>query len=258
MYLTLQEAAEYVSIGTGRLITPEALLRLGVNGRLLICAAFASCTMYNSLKGESEAIGPSLLVLPPRHLMEIETEGSARIQLAFGLDKTPYHPHKTRAREQLRVSLRHLDDFIRGLVNPVAENTNHSTSGSMDMTTSVQAGQVNENTDKATEESTATRCSMYQRPGITKGQVRMAFGDLVKNINFSKTLAEVPKWLEDARVSKGTQGGRHKTMWCPVLLAVALHERQHATRRQLNNAFFDHKFLMPWWEEWREQSEDLS
>lgn len=258
MYLTLHEAAEYVSVETGRPITPEALLRLGVHGRLLICAAFASCIMYNSLKGEREEIGPSLMVLPPRHLMEIETEGSAHIQFAFGLDKTPYRPYKTRAREQLRISLQHLDDFIRGLVNPVAENTNHSNSGSMDKATSVQGGQVNENTDKATGESTATRHSMHQRPGITKRQVLMAFGDLVKKINFPKALAEVPKWLEDARVSKGTRGGRHKTMWCPVLLAVALHEREYATTRQLNNAFCDQKFLMPWLEEWRRWSEDLS
>lgn len=257
MYLTLQEAAEYVTAKTDRPITPEALLRLGVQGRLLICAAFASCMVYNALKGETEEIGPSLLVLPPRHLMEIETEGSAQIKVAFGLDKTYYRPYKTRTKEQLRIWWQHLDDFIGTLNNPGTENKENLTNRPTDKVASSQGDQVIENAVQSTEELTIGTRSRLQRPGITKAQALTAFGDLVK-VNFTKVLTEVPRWIEDARVSKGTRGGRHKTIWCPILLAVALHQREYATKKQLNRVFFDHEFLKLWREEWHDQSEDLA
>lgn len=54
-----------------------------------------------------------LLTIPPRHLLEIETDGQARIVGAFSLDgKTGYSPQVVRTRDQLRVTVSELDRAI--------------------------------------------------------------------------------------------------------------------------------------------------
>jgi hypothetical protein len=93
-YLTLEEAAQYVNNrkSPGK-ITPANLLRAGVHGLLLICAPFGFEVMYCPTTKKNEEISPTLLVLPPTHLLEIETNGEATIQVAFSLDgKTTYSP----------------------------------------------------------------------------------------------------------------------------------------------------------------------
>ncbi|WP_426110414.1 hypothetical protein [Massilia sp. PWRC2] len=92
--------------------------------------------------------------------------------------------------------------------------------------------------------------------GISKSQVLDAFSDLV-DIDLASALEDVPKWISHARLRKGTPGGRHKTIWCPILLAVCLNEKHRVKKVQLNQAFFKHGFLKEWREQWHEQSDDL-
>jgi hypothetical protein len=94
------------------------------------------------------------------------------------------------------------------------------------------------------------------RKGIKKQEAIDAFGALVQ-LNLAKALADGPKWLVDARLAKGTKGGKHESMWCPVLLAICLYENKHVPKSKLNQVFFTHDFLLPWREEWHEKSSDL-
>ena len=92
--------------------------------------------------------------------------------------------------------------------------------------------------------------------GISKAQAIDAFDALV-TINLASALEDGPKWIADARLSKGTPGGRHRTLWCPVLLAICLYEKHRVKKSALNRVFFDHDFLKGWRDAWHEQSADL-
>ena len=96
----------------------------------------------------------------------------------------------------------------------------------------------------------------FKVEGISKTQALEAFAELV-NINLKSALEDVPNWIADARLSKGTAGGRHKTVWCPILLAVCLNEQHRVKKARLNQAFFSNEFLKNWRERWHEQSDDL-
>lgn len=110
-YLTLIEAAEYVSDRTGLQIEPAALLRSGVRGVMMIAAPFSS--LMRNLNAHTNEHYLGLLVIPPMHLLEIETDGQTRIVGAFSLDgKTAYSPQVVRAREQLRVLVSELDKVM--------------------------------------------------------------------------------------------------------------------------------------------------
>jgi hypothetical protein len=189
--------------------------------------------------------------------MEIETDGAARIEYASGIDKKQYFPYQTRTREQLRICCQHLDEFLTRLGNCIPESTNNSSQETTDKAASTRDRQASQNPNKLTD-PTAMGNQTSSRLGITKAQALVAFGDLVKAINFANALEDVPQWIRDARVSKGTPGQRHKTIWCPVLLAITLHERQLVRKGQLTKVFFDHEFLKQWRQEWHEKSEYLS
>ncbi len=94
--------------------------------------------------------------------------------------------------------------------------------------------------------------------GITKDQVIHAFGDLVKT-NLAKRLSDAEGLYGDsgARVQRGTAGGRHKSLWNPVVLAVGLRDPGGAARHLLNKAFQEHALLNDWWEEWKAAYADL-
>ena len=110
-YLTLSEAAQYVNHKAGLQIEPAALLRAGVHGVMLIAAPFSSLMRNLTTHKNDEVLG--LLVIPPMHLMEIETEGQTKIIGATSLDgKTGYSPQVTRTRDQLRVLVSELDRFM--------------------------------------------------------------------------------------------------------------------------------------------------
>lgn len=93
--------------------------------------------------------------------------------------------------------------------------------------------------------------------GITKQQALTAFGGLV-TIKLSSAMEDAKQWIVPARTSKGTKGGRHESMWNPVLLAIALYEHKKVPKPKLNHAFFTHSFLSAWLDEWKEQSEELN
>lgn len=116
-YLTLDEAAIYATNKNGFDVTSSELLRAGVYGILLLAAPFGFGTMYNATESKEENFKAQLLIIPPSHLMEIETEGSARIMAAFSVDgKKLYFPHKEVTRCKIRVLIEELDRFLINLI----------------------------------------------------------------------------------------------------------------------------------------------
>lgn len=92
--------------------------------------------------------------------------------------------------------------------------------------------------------------------GVTTKQGVQAFGALIQT-DLGRALANGMKWVKDARIRKGTPGGKHDALWDPVLLALALHERHRVSKSKLDKAFRDRSFLNPWRCRWDEHSEDL-
>lgn len=135
-YLPLAEAAQYVTNKTGKDFQPDALLRAGVHGALLITAAFSG-QMRNLTAHKNEDYS-GLLTIPPRYLLEIDTHGKALIEGAFSLDgKNGYAPHETRTRDQLRVLISELDRLIPTIVEIAPQH----------QTAPAGAPERNENTD---------------------------------------------------------------------------------------------------------------
>lgn len=115
-YLTLQEAADFASRVRGFTVEPATLLRAGVHGGLLIAAAFNSPMRNLTTHTDDDYVG--LLILSPRELLTIETEGQACITGASSLDgKAMYSPQVIRTLAQLRVLVPHLDKFLPLLVS---------------------------------------------------------------------------------------------------------------------------------------------
>lgn len=120
-YFTLDEAAQYATEQKRFKVEPSVLLRSGVLGMLQICAAFGAGRMHNALTQQEEDLTPCLLIIPPKHLLELETEGVATIHLAHSLDGGMYFPEKQRTREHLRVMVAHLDKFLEMLIDTTQE-----------------------------------------------------------------------------------------------------------------------------------------
>lgn len=119
-YLTLVEAAEYARHKKGVEIEEDAILRAGIHGAILITAPFSGF-MQNLISHEREEYA-GLLVIPTKHLLEMETNGQTKITAAFGLDgKVAFSPHVVRTREQLRVLISELERFTNGLRGPQTE-----------------------------------------------------------------------------------------------------------------------------------------
>ncbi len=116
-YLTLDEAVIYATNKKGVDITSSELLRAGVYGDLLLTAPFGFGRMYNATESKEEDFKAQLLIIPPSHLMEIETEGSTRIMAAFSIDgKKLYFPHKEVTHCKIRVIRAELDRFLINLI----------------------------------------------------------------------------------------------------------------------------------------------
>ncbi len=116
-YFTLTEAAQYATNKKRQKVEPAVLLRAGVLGVLPLCAPFGFGAIYNANLQKYEDFRANLLIIPRLHLLEIETEGSAKIQAAHSIDgKTLYFPMQVRTRDHLRVMLKDLDRFLLSLV----------------------------------------------------------------------------------------------------------------------------------------------
>lgn len=85
--------------------------------------------------------------------------------------------------------------------------------------------------------------------GVNTAQIVDAFNDLVV-IDLGKAMTDKALWTLDARITSGTKGGRYKSLWDPVVMATALHERYKVPMKKLNQAFYTHQFLADWREEW--------
>ncbi len=125
--------------------------------------------------------------------------------------------------------------------------------------TRLVAEAAQDNTDPEKDDAGTGTSRNAALRGITKDQVLTAFGPLT-DIDLSKALAN-GKGLYgkgQAKVISGTQGSRHAALWDPVILAVGFYENYRTPRAHLNRIFNDNHFLTPWWEEWKEQAEDLT
>ncbi|MFM9435003.1 hypothetical protein ACFDR9_002065 [Janthinobacterium sp. CG_23.3] len=89
--------------------------------------------------------------------------------------------------------------------------------------------------------------------GLTTAQIVEAFDGLV-TFNLAKSMTDKAVWTHDARITSGTKGGRYKSLWNPVIMATALHERNNAPMPKLNQAFNSCTFLADWREEWNRYS----
>jgi hypothetical protein len=87
---------------------------------------------------------------------------------------------------------------------------------------------------------------------ITKQQVINAFEGFYFDRNgWNNALSDVPKWIEDCRVTPGRKGDKTTSAtWNPVLIAAALIDKGK-TAKQLDAVFVR---LKDWADEWREVS----
>lgn len=120
-YLTLPEAVAYINHRSAHEIEAAALLRAGIHGALLIAAPFSGLMRNTSHSRNEDVLG--LLIIPPRHLLEIELEGETRILGAVSLDgSTMYSPQVKRTLQQLVILVSELDRFMPMLVSmPIAD-----------------------------------------------------------------------------------------------------------------------------------------
>lgn len=99
-----------------------------------------------------------------------------------------------------------------------------------------------------------TKTQIKPQKGITKTQVLMAFEDIAMPANLSKLLSDKPKWIKDGCLDPGKPGKR-EGIWEPIVLAIALFEKRIVPKSKLTKAFYSHKFLSDWRDEWNEQSD---
>ena len=89
--------------------------------------------------------------------------------------------------------------------------------------------------------------------GLTKQQVIAAFEGLhfVTDAQWSKALADIPKWLEPCRVMKGKRGSKNDSaLWDPIQIAAALLDKGISINK-LDSVF---KRLSDWADEWYEKT----
>jgi len=122
-YLSLSKAAKYINDRIdGAAIDAEDLLRYGSQGHIVITASFSG-EMYNPMTQANEDYF-GLLVIPPRHLLEMDIEERTRIQVAHSLDgRVMYFPQAERTRDQLSITISALDELIRRITNAKERET---------------------------------------------------------------------------------------------------------------------------------------
>lgn len=213
-------------------MTPDEVLLAGVAGDLPVYSYFTREEILDDAPMSSHFSFGEHLAIPPYVLLAIETNGCARIVQANdrnGMERRFFMIKRTR--DQLRVFVPDADIFVERLV--AQRHAKDEIASNADARGNARPGK-----------------------GITKRQAIFSFGSLVK-IDLKSALEDGKKWVEAARVSKGTPGGKHPSLWCPVLLSVCLYEKHRVSKSQLNKVFREHAFLGPWRDEWRETSEDL-
>lgn len=225
-YLTLAEAAQYLSNKTERHIEPALILRAGVMAQIKICAAFGFGNMYNAMEQVTEDFKAGLLVIPPGHLFEIEAEGSARIQYAESYDgNIVYFPCIERTRDHLRVMIVDLNRIAPRIVSI------------------------------GDEQATPTPAAKVEaKSGLPSPHIANAFDGLRwSRDKWAKNLGAPPNWLKVCRTARGSAGKAPAT-WDPALIAVALHDKG-VRKSQLDAVFVK---LQDWQEKWRDKAEYLN
>lgn len=235
-YLKLEAAAEYIGRNADVAMTADEVLLAGVAGDLTVCAYFVATEMFNQTTKQVAPFAAQYLSIPAYLLTEIEARGRAEITYATDTaGKTLYSPLVECTREQLRVLASHANDFIARLF-------------------AQQAAAAQEAADRTGAPN--GQGGIKRREGITKSQAILAFGHVAK-IDLKSALEDGKKWILDARLQKGSPGGKHTSVWCPVILAVCLYEKHRVEKSQLSKVFRDHAFLNAWRDEWRDTAEDM-
>ena len=233
-YLPLAEAAQYVTNKTGKECEPDALLRAGVHGALLIAAAFSG--QMRNLTADKKEEYSGLLTIPPRYLLEIDTHGKAIIERAFSLDgKNGYAPLKIRTREQLRVLVSELDRFIPYIVEITPQHQAAPT-GAPD---SIDSPPVRRNTEDL----------------VTTKQIAEAFPPPkhIKPENWQKNLGDAPAWVIEARKFSGGPGV--SALWNPAMFALCMVSERHISKQAALNII--RREFPGFLDEWEENSSHL-
>lgn len=95
------------------------------------------------------------------------------------------------------------------------------------------------------------------KAGLTRKAILSASWPVKGNFNLKNALSDVPKWLEEARVTPGVRGKGPKgaATWNPALIALCLADKNHADSRALS-AFLK-RYFQKWSEEWERHAENL-
>jgi hypothetical protein len=236
-YFKLEAAAEYIGRKAGVVITADEVLLAGVTQDLTICAYFPAGEMFNQTTKQLEPFTAQYLSIPAYLLKQIEALGCATVTYATDMTGIQYSPLVERTRDQLRVLACYAEELIVRLVaQQVAEADGAAaTKGEPNLRAGTSRG----------------------REGVTKGQALAAFGSVVE-IDLKSAFEDGPKWIQAARLHKGSRGGKHPSVWCPVMLAVCLHKKHQVHIRHLNKVFHDCPYLNRWRDEWTEKAEDLA
>ncbi len=89
-------------------------------------------------------------------------------------------------------------------------------------------------------------------PGLTTGQIAVVFEDVYWSYKrWKSNLGDCPKWLKDARMTRGARG-KDASTWNPVELASQLLEKDSSLRIEIDQAFKKNPKLTAWSEKWTE------
>ncbi|NMM26541.1 MAG: hypothetical protein HHJ12_04435 [Glaciimonas sp.] len=104
---------------------------------------------------------------------------------------------------------------------------------------------------EAEPEPVKITAAMESRTGINKGQVLMAFANLVK-IDLEQALESGGGIFGDdgARIKGSARRAKNKAEWNPVTLALGLNDLYRVPLSHLKRAFNAHDFLYAWAAEW--------
>jgi len=107
-------------------------------------------------------------------------------------------------------------------------------------------------TAPALVESTEKKQSI--RKGATKQEILTNSWPIPLTINLSNLLSDVPKWLEQARLSRGAPG-KESSRWNPAMLAVCLATEKAISKLALTR--YISMYFAEWADEWERLSDSI-
>jgi len=138
-----------------------------------------------------------------------------------------------------------------------AMNRGYLIDGSMCTWTGVVSGifgHPHNQTQSVTGDSPLIQTEKPQLKGMTKLDIAKAFDGVYWSYDkWNTNLADAPKWLEAARVARGSKKLHVSHLWNPVLIALSLMDNpRHIDIKRLDSVFIR---LKDWQNEWNEKTE---